>query len=82
MKTGVGTGPGSGEAPFAGPDPPGGGPLASLPVGSTVLLLRYQLHDKPLAVIPKLDSQRPDPEFLRWHPGSSPGQALNERFVG
>jgi len=56
--------------------------LASLPVGSTVLLLRYQLHDKPLAVIPKLDSQRPDPEFLRWHPGSSPGQALNERFVG
>ena len=23
--------------------------------------------DQPLAVIPKLDSQRPDPEFLRWH---------------
>jgi hypothetical protein len=25
------------------------------------------LHDQPLAVMPKLDSQRPDPEFLRWH---------------
>lgn len=34
----------------------------------------YRLHDQPLAVIPKLDSQRPDPEFLRWH--------LTERFVG
>ena len=34
----------------------------------------YRLHDQPLAVIPKLDSQRPDPEFLRWH--------LRERFVG
>ncbi|MBK9289056.1 MAG: HNH endonuclease [Flavobacteriales bacterium] len=34
----------------------------------------YRLHDQPLTVIPKLDSQRPDPEFLRWH--------LTERFVG
>ncbi len=34
----------------------------------------YRLHDQPLAVIPKLDSQRPDPDFLRWH--------LTERFVG
>jgi putative restriction endonuclease len=34
----------------------------------------YSLQDKQLAVIPKLDSQRPDPEFLRWH--------LTERFVG
>ena len=34
----------------------------------------YSLHDKELAVIPKLASQQPDPEFLRWH--------LNERFVG
>ena len=34
----------------------------------------YRLHDQPLAVIPKLASQQPDPEFLRWH--------LNERFVG
>jgi len=34
----------------------------------------YKLHDQPLAVMPKLDSQRPDPEFLRWH--------LNEHFVG
>lgn len=34
----------------------------------------YRLQDQPLAVIPKLDSQRPDPEYLRWH--------LTERFVG
>lgn len=34
----------------------------------------YCLHDQPLAVIPKLDSQRPDPAYLRWH--------LTERFVG
>ena len=33
----------------------------------------YRLHDQPLAVIPKLASQQPDPEFLRWH--------LTERFV-
>ena len=34
----------------------------------------YRLHDQPLAVLPKLTSQQPDPEFLRWH--------LTERFVG
>lgn len=34
----------------------------------------YRLHDQPLAVIPKLESQRPDTEFLQWH--------LTERFVG
>ncbi len=34
----------------------------------------YRVHDQPLAVLPSLASQRPDPDFLRWH--------LNERFVG
>lgn len=34
----------------------------------------YRLEDQPLAVLPELNSQRPDPEFLRWH--------LTERFVG
>lgn len=34
----------------------------------------YRLHDQPLAVMPTLESQRPDPEFLQWH--------LSERFVG
>jgi putative restriction endonuclease len=33
----------------------------------------YRLQDQPLAVVPKLASQQPDPEFLRWH--------LSERFV-
>ena len=34
----------------------------------------YRLHDQPLTVIPEHLSERPDPEYLRWH--------FQERFVG